>query len=84
MKKIPLSHRIVSIERAMPRVQTRNEHPKCDDCTDQAEFTLETRDIGGNGGYLDLCSAHLENRLNTEPGFASRAIMGLIRDRLKE
>jgi hypothetical protein len=81
-KRIPPTHQIKSIERAMPRTDTRNEHPKCDDCTDPAEFTIKAGNTTGSG-YLDLCSKHLDDRLATEPNFSARMIAGLIRDRLK-
>jgi hypothetical protein len=84
-KRIPLSHHIISIERAMSRLQSRDQHPKCDDCPNPADFTLETKDTGGvAGGYLDLCSTHFESRLSTEPGFLARVVAGLVRDKLRD
>jgi hypothetical protein len=80
-KRIPPSHQIKSIEKAMPRANTRNEHPKCEDCPEPAEFTIEAVSASGSG-YLDLCSVHLEDRLATEPNFSARMIAGLIRDKL--
>ena len=83
LKHTRLSHHVVSIERAMPRLQSRNQHPKCDDCGNPADLTLETKDDGGNGGYLDLCSADFEKRLSEEPGFSARVLAGLVREKLR-
>jgi len=47
-----------------------------------ADFTIATRTEEGNGGYLDLCSTHLETRL-AELHFAAQMIAGLIRNSLK-
>jgi hypothetical protein len=79
-KQIPLTHKVISIERAMP--DSRGQQPKCSDCSAAAEVTIEgASDVGS--GYLDLCSRHLEDRLATKPDFAARMIAGLIRDGLK-
>jgi hypothetical protein len=83
MKMIPPSHKIVSIERAIPRAQSRDKHPNCDDCAEPAAFTIQTRTAEGNGGYLDLCDQHFEQRLITDPGFSARMVAGVVRDRLK-
>lgn len=80
--RIPYAHTVISIEGAMPRLNTRDEHPRCADCPAPAEVTLKTKsDVGG--GYLDLCGKDFEQRLATEPGFLARVVAGLVRNSLK-
>ena len=63
--RIPLTHIIASIERAMPRFDTHNQHPNCVDCSAPAAVTLETEsDVGGR--FFDLCGKDFEERLSTD------------------
>jgi hypothetical protein len=72
------SKRVLSIERAMPRTQTRGEHPHCDfkGCPIPADFTFEIGDDSGSG-HVDVCTAHLELELQN-PQFSAKVLAALI------
>jgi hypothetical protein len=73
---------VKSIERAMAREQTRDQHPKCgfERCARPAEFTLEMGTASGSG-YDDLCKEHLTKKLES-PIFAAKVLTALIEERL--
>jgi hypothetical protein len=76
------SDEIKSIERAMPREQTRGQHPNCnyEKCNRPADFTLESGTPSGSG-YYDLCREHLTKELE-KPEFAARILIALISELL--
>jgi hypothetical protein len=76
------SDKIESIERAMPREQTRNQHPKCgfENCKLPATFTLRISTASGSR-HEDLCWDHLTKKLEN-PIFAARVLTRFIAELL--
>jgi hypothetical protein len=75
------SYRVKSVERAMPRTGTRNEHPKCEDCPSPADFSIEFANDTGSG-YLDLCNQHLVQELQEDAQLSAKLLVGLLHQSL--
>ena len=76
------SHKVESIDRAMPREQSRNQHPACgyEHCSLPADFTLKIKTTNGFG-YEDLCRNHLTKKLE-DSIFAAQVLTAFISERL--
>jgi hypothetical protein len=70
--------KVLSIERAIPRTQTRNKQPNCGfaGCSSPAEFAIQIGDENGSS-YVDRCAIHLAQELQ-DPLFSSKVLSGLI------
>src|SRR4051812_34042603 len=82
-KKLPPNHTVTDLSVAKPRIQTRNQHPNCDDCQPKArpaDITLTTTSSLGGGGTIDLCYEHFKSGLVTDQRLATEILAGLVHE----
>ena len=69
---------LVAVGKALPRTNTRNQHPGCNEegCSLAATLSLEYG-TKGKSGFLDLCDKHAIKFLNEHPHRASELLVAL-------
>ncbi len=73
---------VKAIRRAKPETRTRNQHPKCATCPQEAQYTVEMADKDGSV-FFDYCGPHLFAQITQEPSVPGKVLFFLFTERAK-